>query len=117
MTKRIFPAILLLATLLTACSKPEPTGNTAEYRQTMERLDIEQSARRYWAIERPSEEITGVSLQKFSDSIYLVGTTFRTDETHAANIVVRKFENNGEVTWKAEFLNSKWRSILRLDPE
>lgn len=107
-------AFLFLGVFI-ACNQ-QPAAVISE--NEADKADIGRAVSEYWAKARPELRIKGLSFQKYTDSIYLVGATFDgTTNYNAVNVVVRKFEEDGRSIWKAEAFNEHWARIIRLEPQ
>lgn len=113
-------AITLIALLFFACSQDRPANSPPSQAEANLKAEIGKAVTEFCAKDQPRQTIRGMSFQRYSDSIYLVGVTFEGEavDEPATNMVVRRFdEANGQIVWKAEPVSSRWRSVLRLEPE
>lgn len=106
----IAPIALLIAYLLlgaSQCSRPEPPLNVDD------RPDIEKAVREFWSAKSGSEKITGISLRRIDDDIYLVSVIV---ENHGdvEQVVAQQFHQDDRKFWKIEELNGRWRRLLQI---
>ena len=103
--KKRFYFLMLLLLLVAACSGNTNNTTNAVPRSSIDsqtKAEIEKAVREFWAKQRKKDTATGFSYHKFSDTLYVVGTTFSDYEGGAGNTVVRKFESNNQPFWKVE---------------
>jgi hypothetical protein len=106
----------LLLVLMIACIASCTSQQSATNSSLNDHSDIELATRQFFVQDRPGETITGLAYKKIDNDLYLVGTTFKEDpDSHAVNVVVRRFHNGDQTFWKVELLNDRWRQLLRID--